>query len=360
MKLLSNLNSKGKRTLTFIWVGALTVILVLVAVIASAFNKKYDFSKYTTKSYDNNFAISLAYYENRHSSYENPSHDIEFSDYCFEVVVRGIKENNCTYSAKKINIEMVVKTISGEYYHLSESKTSLLTSLNNGKSISIKMDELTKNVHDESDESSTCNHVDQTPAEVYVNVYYYTVKTISSKDADGKTVKETVDVKGNIYYKTNFKDIEKLNYSDCNDKTFNKTSTDNTYESASSNNEIVGFKVKYTETSGKTPTSDNGVSVDKIEVTTVLNKDALGTQVIEDCQVVIVGNIKNEILDYKNKFTDKIVVANFSGNINEYTKSISNSVDELYDLDVLYFFVTIKTNEKTVTYQYKLNLQDLK
>ena len=81
---------------------------------------------------------------------------------------------------------------------------------------------------------------------------------------------------------------------------------------------------------------------------------------MSDLTTLIVGNIKNEILDYKNKFTDKIVVANFSGNINEYTKSISNSVDELYDLDVLYFFVTIKTNEKTVTYQYKLNLQDLK
>ena len=116
----------------------------------------------------------------------------------------------------------------------------------------------------------------------------------------------------------------------------------------------------YNETSGKTPTSDNGVSLDKVEISTVLNKTALGDQVIEDCQVVVVGNIKNEVLDTKTKFADKLVLASFSGNINEYTKSISNSVDELYNLDVLYFFVTIKTNEDTITYQYKLNLQDLK
>ena len=360
MKLLSKLNSKGKRTLTFIWAGILTLVLVLIAVLASIFSQKYDFSKYSTKSYDENFAVSVSYYENRHSSYENTSHDIEYADYGFEVVVRGIKAANSTYSAKKINVEMTVKTVSGEYYHLSESKTSLLTSLNNGKSISIKMDELTKNVHDQSEESSTCKHVDQTPEEIYVNVYYYTVKTISTKDADGKTVKEVIDVKGNIYYKTSFKDLEKYNYDKCNDKTFNATGTEKTFESASSNSEIIGFTVMYNETSGKTPTSDNGVSLDKVEISTVLNKTALGDQVIEDCQVVVVGNIKNEVLDTKNKFADKLVLASFSGNINEYTKSISNSVDELYNLDVLYFFVTIKTNEDTITYQYKLNLQDLK
>lgn len=360
MKLLSKLNSKGKRTLTFIWAGILTLVLVLVAVLASVLSKKYDFSEYTTKSYDENFAVSVSYYENRHSSYENTGHDIEYADYCFEVVVRGIKAANCTYSAKKINVEMVVKTVEGEYYHLSESKTSLLTALNNGKSISITMDELTKNVHDQSEESSSCKHVDQTPEEIYVNVYYYTVKTISTKDAEGKTVKETVDVKGNIYYKTSFKNIEKLNYDDCSDKTFNPTSTDKTYETPKTSNDIIGFTVMYNETSGKTPTSDNKVSVDKIEITPVLNNTALGDKTIENCQVIVVGNIKNEVLDTKNKFADKVVLASFSGNINEYTKSISNSVDELYNLDVLYFFVTIKTNDDTITYQYKLNLQDLK
>lgn len=360
MKFLSNLTLKGKRTFIFIFTGTLAILLVLVAILSSSLSNKYNFKKYSTVSYDDNFSVSVVYYENRHSSYENPSHEIEYSDYSFEVVLTGKKEDNTTFKGQKVNVEMVVKTVEGEYYHLSKSKTSLFSSLNNGKSISLKMENLTKNLHDESYEGTTCDHLDQTPQEIYVNVYYYTIKTVSSKNAEGKTVKESFDVKGNIYYKTEFKDVEKYNVNNCNDKTFNKTSVENTYESAVSNNELYGFKVMYKETSGKTPTADNGVSLDKIEITPVLNKNALGDQIIEDSKIVVVGNIKNEVLDYKNKFADRLVVATYSGNVNENTITVSNKIDELYNIDTLYFFIVVKTNEGTMKYQYKLNLADLK
>ena len=358
MKLLSNLTLKGKRTLLFIWAAILTVVLVLVALLTSLLGNKYDFSKYSSISSDENFALSLSFYETRHSSYENPSHEIEYSNYYFEVNVRGIKETGCTYKAQKLNIEMVVKTIEGEYYHLSKDKTSLLSNVNNGKTVKISMDDLIKNVHDQSEESSNCDHIDQTPEEVYINLYYHTIKTSTTKDADGKDVKTSEDVKGNIYYKTSFKDVEKYKINKCNDKTFNKIA-DNKYENAPANNEYVDFQVKFVETTGKTPTADNGVSVDKIEITPILNKNALGDKKLEHANIVIIGSVKNEILDYKNKFADKVFIGTFSGNINEYTQSINNSIDELYDIDSLYFFVELTVDGKNVSYQYKLNLKEL-
>ena len=117
--------------------------------------------------------------------------------------------------------------------------------------------------------------------------------------------------------------------------------------------------MKFVETTGKTPTADNGVSVDKIEITPILNKNALGDKKLEHANIVIIGSVKNEILDYKNKFADKVFIGTFSGNINEYTQSINNSIDELYDIDSLYFFVELTVDGKNVSYQYKLNLKEL-
>ena len=355
MNLLSRLTTKAKFLILLGWTVLLLLVTILVVVLSGCFGPKESYENYGTTPYDENLTLTLGLYESRQSSYHsnNKSNGLESANYNFFVFITKPKVDGYNVKIQYLNCQLILKTVEGAYKYETATSGRL-----DGTSTAISASTTTKQftfsnalAKKISKESTSVTDLNQTPSEVYVNLYY----TGSKED---KTTKEVVKFENNILYKVEVSDVNKLDYSKCVEKEVVDSGT-SSVSLVNTTDDIVGLKITYTENSGTT--SEREYYEDKISFVISLNSGNLGDAKLKSVKYEIIGTVDNEKYDRNNQFADKVYLGSFFGYVSgtSTTKTIENSIDVNYNLSELSIFIVIETTEKTIKLNYRIPVSEL-
>ena len=344
MNLLSRLTTKAKFLILLGWTVLLLLVTILVVVLSGSFGSKVSYENYGTTPYDENLTLTLGLYESRQSSYHsnNKSNGLESANYNFFVFITKPKVDGYNVKIQYLNCQLILKTVEGTYKYETATSGRL-----DGTSTAITASTTTKQftfsnalAKKISKESTSVTDLNQTPSEVYVNLYY----TGSKED---KNTKEVEKFENNILYKVEVSDVNKLDYSKCVEKEVVDSGT-TSVSLVNTSDDIVGLKITYTESTGTT--SEREYYEDKISFVISLNSGNLGDAKLKSVKYEIIGTVDNEKYDRNNQFADKVYLGSFFGYVSgtSTTKTIENSIDVNYNLSELSIFIVIETTEKTI------------
>ena len=355
MNLLSKLTTKAKFIILLGWSVLLLLITVLVIVISGQFSSKVSYENYGTTPYDENLTLTVGLYESRKSSYHssNQSNGLESTNYNFFVFVTKPKVDGYNVKVQYMNCQLILKTINGDYKYETatsgrlDATSTAITASTTTKTFTFS-NALAKKV---AKESTSVTDLDQTPEEVYVNLYY----TFHKED---KTTKEVVKSEHNLTYKVEVKSLEKFEYNKTVEKEVVASGTD-TVSLVNTENDLVGLKINYDESAGTT--SDRDYYEDKIDLSIYVNTDNLKNETIKSIKLDVIGTVDNEKYDRENKFDDKIYLGSFYGYITSSVtmKEINNTLDTNYNLSELNIFIVVETSERTVKLNYRVPVSKL-
>lgn len=355
MNLLSKLTTKAKFLILIGWTIVLLLVTILIVALSGQFKNEVSYDKYGTTPYDENITLTVGFYETRKSSYHssNQSNGLESSNYNFFVFITKPKVDGYNVKIQYLNCQLILKTAEGDYKYETATSGRL-----DGTSTAISASTTTKQftftnalAKKIAKESTSVTDLDQTPSEVYVNVYY-------TGNKEDKTTKEKVEFENNLTYKAEISNLEKLDYDSCVEKEVVSSGT-SSVSLTTSENDIVGLKVTLEESSGTT--SDRDYYEDKINFAISLNTKNLGEATLKSVKYEIIGTVDNEKYDRNDQFVDKVYLGSFYGYVSSTatTKAIDNTLDVNYNLSELSIFIVVETSEKTIKLSYKIPVSNL-
>ncbi len=355
MNLLSKLTTKAKFLLLLGWTLFLLLITILILVLSGQFKNEVSYDKYGTTPYDENITLNVGFYESRKSSFHssNQSNGLESSNYNFFVFITKHKVDGYNVKIQYLNCQLILKTAEGDFKYETATSGRL-----DGTSTAISASTTTKQftfsnalAKKIAKESTSVTDLDQTPTEVYVNIYY-------TGNKEDKTTKEKVEFEKNLTYKAEISDLEKLDFEDCVEKEVVLSGT-TSVSLSTTEKDIVGLKITFEESSGTS--SDRDYYEDKINFAISLNTKSLGEATLKSVKYEIIGTVDNEKYDRNNQFADKVYLGSFFGYVSGSVtnKAIENTIDVNYNLSELSIFIVVETSEKTIKLSYKIPVSNL-
>lgn len=358
MKLLSKTNTKTKILILIIWTVILVLLTLLVSFLVSQTTKKDVFANFESKPYDDVVSLSVTMKENRVSSIAetNQTNDMETSKYSFVVYLTKTTQVGYSYYFKYLSCHLTVKTQVGEYVYENSKKGNVNSSSTSNSFYNSSTTFTFNNVLDKkiSNKSTSVTTLDETPEEIYVQLYYI----LNTKDSTTSVLKEEEKI---IEYKTKVSNLSKLSYNTKDSRTDVKTENESEKGNIESkDNEI--FKLNMLYDPGTIVSTERVNYTDDLQMILKANTANLNNKSVNNMSFEIVGKLKNDKSDENNKFVNYVYLGSYYGVLprtNTIT-TLKNSIDTIYEMKEIYVFASFTLSDGSKeSVKFVINVSDL-
>ena len=296
--------------------------------------------------------------ENRKSTWAdstNKANQLETSTNTFDVYITKNKPEGKSVEIRYYNLQLVVKTNSEELVYKTKTRGSLTnetTTAAFSSSRTYRHDEFTNVTSKKiANITESITNIDQTPSEIYVNLYYYA--KVTNQDTKEVTYEEK-----NILYKTTVTEAAKVINEELAKKnviSHSEYGAEVVFEEQSSTKLYIDL-----DASSANYSNDNNYNVDEFDIYLLFNAT---DKVIKNIKYELVGKVVNEENDKDDRFKDAVYLGCYYGYLpaTSTLPLIATSLDVNYKISMVYVKGVIEyTDGSTVNQNFKVSIDDLK